>query len=582
MREWQDRKLGQLGVIVLTALLSKLLIFTDVAVNGDTGLYLYDAQQITWGKQIFVDFPSRSPVMEYLLAGVVSVSPSPIIGARAFMLMMSLAVGVAVYAVAREIHSHRAGLVAAAIWYFTPFTMVWSLWIKTEVVAALFLLVAFWLVLRVLDAEEVSLPVMVMVGTLFGTAFLIRRVAIVHIGAFGIFWLGYRYREGYSTRNVVTPLSAAAAATVGTLVTAYLLLAGFDLRLAGEIARVHAVALVESSGQGSLGWVGLEDHSARMAESRGGFLAQICQKCGIRTLEVWQQTWRVTLPVTLSLLVGLRSFIRVESRFFGDWALPTAIGVAGGFGLVSGLLSAQNGQALVSFVLLAGVAVVWLGESPDWEDWYDLRMGLPVLILTGLTAGYLYRDRIQYVTYFQDFMPFLAILAGVCIVGYVEVNRTKRWLVVGGTMLLILSVAVGLVFAFPYQPNTKETDWMTIDHVQDYGDMMDERVAPGERIVTAQPLYVIESDRRIVANLSRRYYAFRQFPGSNKAEQTEATLVEEIESGNVPIAITDINMKEIFNESATVEQRITNCYERVANKRINDTGGQLHELRGCE
>lgn len=568
--------------LVALATLSKLAIFKDVTINGDTGLYLTDAQQLNYGKQIFVDFPSRSPVMEYLLAIVIRFGDSPIIAARSFMLLVSLAVGVAIYAVARELHSHRAGLVAAALWYFTPYTMVWSLWVKTEPVAALLVLVAVWLALRVCDDEDVSIAVMAAIGVLFGTAFLVRRVVIVHIGVFGLFWLWYRYRNGQDLRTSVTSLSTAAATTVGSLALAYLLLARFDLGLAAEMTRAHAIALVESSGQGSLGWIGLENYDSAMTESRSSLFAQVCQKCGPRTVEVWKQCAMVSLPLGLSLLAGLRSFIRVESRFFGDWILPAAIGAAGVFGVGNGLVLGAYDRVFGALCMIGAVLLVWYADSPDWEQSFDARYVLPLAILPGLSAGYLYRDRIQYMSYFQDFAPWLAIVAALCIVAVLNVNRDRQTIIAAGLAILAISGLVGMGFAYPFKGSTDDNDWMTIDHVQEYGDFMDEHLDTDERLVTAQPLYAIESDRRIVVDLSRRYYAYRQFPNSNKADATTATLVSAIHSGRAPLAINDTNMLEILNQSDAVEQAFDNCYEPVSNELINATGGQLYEWRGCE
>lgn len=576
------RPTTQLASVVVLALVSKLFLFRRVAVNGDTGLYLYDAHQLLWGRRIFVDFPSRSPVMEYLLAGAITVGDSPIVAARTLMLLSSLALGVAIYVLARQLHSHRAGLVAAALYYFTPFTAVWSLWVKTEVVSALLLVVALSLALHVLDDQTNHWPVLVGIGVLFGIAFLVRRVAFIPMGAFALFSVWYHYREGHALRQTALAAAAIGAAFAATLTVAYVALARGDPGLAVEIARVHAGALVESSGNGGLGWTALDDASPVQADGRGG-LAVICQKCGKNTVRVFTRTILVTLPALLGLLVGLRSFLTSESQFLSRVFAGVMVALSL-FAVVTLAESAPANRVVAALVIATAIVVVWLSAPVEWERG-DSRWLLPVLVCVGLAAGYLYRDRILYVTYFQDLFPYVAVLSAIGIVEWWDRNRpdAAHWydpaLVVA--LLVVLSGGVAAANAYPYQPDTETTDWMSVDDVQGYGEDINDLTDPGERVLTAQPLYVIESDRQLAGDLSRRYYAFRGWPESGVAAMTEERILDEIDTGDVPIAIYDPQLQEVFDASSRIEGGVTACYSYDHHAAIEATGGQLLTATGC-
>jgi exosortase/archaeosortase len=511
------------------------------------------------------------------------------------MLLSSLALGVAIYVLARQLHSHRAGLVAATLYYVTPFTAVWALWVKTEVVSALLLVVALSLALYVLDDQTNHWPVLVEIGVLFGIAFLVRRVAFIPMGAFALFSVWYHYREGHALRQTALAAAAIVAAFAATLTVAYVALARGDAGLAVEIARVHAGALVESSGNGGLGWTALDDASPVQADGRGG-IALICQKCGKNTVRVFPRTIRATLPegrhvldvvatlpALLGLLVGLRSFLASESQFLSRVFAGVMVALSL-FAVVTLAETAPANRVVAALVIAIAIGVVWLSAPVKWERG-DPRWLLPVLVCVGLAAGYLYRDRILYVTYFQDLFPYVAILSAIGIVEWWDRNRpdAAHWydpaLVVA--LLVVLSGGVAAVNAYPYQPETETTDWMSVDDVQAYGEDINDLTDPGERVLTAQPLYVIESDRQLAGDLSRRYYAFRGWPESGVAAMTEERILDEIDTGDVPIAIYDPQLQEVFDASPRIEGTVTACYSYDHHAAIEATGGQLLTATGC-
>jgi len=574
---------NQVLLLVFAGILAKIMVFPDVAVNGDSGLYLYDAMQILRGEQILVDFPSRSPLMEYILAVVVKIGHSPIISARTFMVGVGILLGFAVYALARQLHSHRAGLVAAAIIYLTPFSLVWGLWVKTEPVASLLLVAGLLVALRYVDADRIPLRVAAGLGALFGVTFLIRRVVIIHIGAFALFVLWYRRRQDHTLSSTFQAAGVVIAATVATLAAAYMLLARGNLGLAWEIADTHAIALFSSGGQGSLGWVGLGDAAPVTAQTNIGALSMICQKCGENTVKVFTTTLMVTLPVVLMLLTALRSWLAQSQTWLSETALPTIVVALGAFAVYTLLQVGMAARAVGVVVLVAGTLLAWTTETPSFREWWDPRYTLLLAILGGLTAGYLYRDRILYVTYFQDFYPFVAVLAAIAAVEWVDANRDalRRWsLPAAVTVLLVASGGVAAAHATPYQPEGVESDshWFSLDSVGVYGDDIDERVGTNQTVITAQPLYVVDSDHRIAGDLSRKYYAFDGWPGDPKTEATARELAQDLRSGDVPYAIVDPEAERVLGNDR-VRDALQANYCRADAPLYNETGGTLYRYQ---
>lgn len=577
-------QLRQLAVVALAALFARLWIFHDVAVNGDTGLYLYDAKQLLWGRQMFVDFPSRSPVMEHLLAGAVAIADSPLVGARSFMVVVGMALGLAVYGVARQLHSHEAGLVGATVFYFTPFSLVWGLWVKTEPVADLLMLATFAVVIYAVRLETVPVWAGGAVGAGFGVAFFVRRVVVVHAVAVALFVVWYRYRAGKLDRSVLTAGVATVVGGLSVLAVGYLALARFDPRLAWQMFDVHALALVLSDGQGSLGWVGLPEATPVTGTADAPWWHTLCQKCGLNTVQTFISTILATLPAVALLLIMLRSYLEHYSRTLSLW-VAVSYSLLGVYAVSQLPLSTYPWRAVAAVVLVAAMAVVWYFDVPAFDEWWRRDYALVVLALLGLTAGYLYRDRILYPTYFQDFYPLLSVLVGILTIEFWRANRDRaRQLAVVGAVVLVAAMGVAGANAYPYQPNGVDEDshWHTIEGAQAYGEDIEQRTEPGERVYTAQPLYVIEADRRLAADLSRKYYAFRGWPDSPQQRYTEQQLMAEFGSGDTTYAVADKESRIVHNASSDeFNQTFGENYCRVEDDELYQrTGGELYRWCG--
>lgn len=567
-----------LGLLVLGVLL-KLYVAPDVAVNGDDGLYLYDAKRLLWGDWIMLEYPSRSPAFEYLLAAVIALGDSPIWAARMLMIVLSTGLAASVYLLGRELLGHRGGLVALAFMLLQPFPVMWSLWLKTEVGSALLVVLALTLALRTVDRVRISPAPLLAVGALFGLAWFVRRSIIAVAAAFGLWWLWYRWRHTETAGwRPLAEGTVILGGTVSLIGLGYAVLGRFNPVITWQLFETHGLALFTSGGMGSLGYVPLDAARDPVPAVNGGIVGALCQKCGLNTAVIFGRTMIVTLPVVLVLLVVLRSWFESLGNTF-RWALPTVL-LAESAIAVFWLNAVHPNYFYIGLALFVlSVAYVWLHDVPDWGTLYDRRLGLLFAVLFALVAGYLYRDRILYVTYFQDLYPYLAVLCAAALIGlYDHADLTRRDLAVGA-MLLIAATSVATASAYPYQPggvNEGGTFWFDIETVQGLGDDIDARVAPDERVFTAQPLYVIESDRRIAGDLSRKYYLFRAWTQSDQAAIESKRLAAELRSGQVPIAIIDAEGTTVLENSDPVRSAFADCYTPANSTRIERTNATLH------
>jgi 4-amino-4-deoxy-L-arabinose transferase-like glycosyltransferase len=530
------------AVLLIVGVLFRLP-FLDTNATADTGFYLYDSTMILRGETPFVDYPARSPALQYTLAGVMAVFGSSLAVARGFMTAVAVLSGIALYFLGREIHSLAAGYTSALIFFLTPAAMTWGMWLKTESVAQLVLIVTFLLALRGFDRQPTRPIVPLVVGVGFGLAFLTRMSTLVHLVAFSLFVAYVKLNK--SERSILGFTRYLALVGVGmgmTLVGMYLFIAWPSPSLAVEVAKQHVIELIVTGGSPQVGWTQFTDAGGPLGErpTAGGL-------GGRRSKFHWMSGNAHTLLPTLMLLL-------LGARRFPDRLLLPILGLAV---FVSGSISVWIG----SVILLVFALVVW--HLPELRSGSSSNRSilLLVLVVVLVASAYLYRDAGPYRSYILDFLPYLAVLAGVFVaelVQSIEIRDDVAKLSAVAALLLIAAVlpfVVGTSSLFATTPQTET--------VQDVSQHLESQTEPGDRIFSGDPLYAIEADRRPTADLSRTYWVLDRFPNTSKSLTIKRMLIDSLGTNETPYAVVEFRLRRLIGKQPYVKRVFRACYEPV-------------------
>ncbi|WP_415381198.1 ArnT family glycosyltransferase [Halosimplex sp. TS25] len=563
--------------IVLAGVCLRLLLLDLIAVSSDAGLFVYDARMILLGNTPIVDYPTRSPLFHYLLAGALALvgGESRILGARLFMIAVSALLGVAVFVLARQLHSRRAGLAGAALFLGTPVAYVYGVPVKTELLAQLFGITALILAVRAFDGERIAYGEAALAGAFVGAGFLVRRVVLVHLVAVGLVVSYYRLTR--HDRQVPALFAAGVAVFAGTSLAVafgYVAIAWPDLGQVRPVAVQHALSSFIGTGAGNVAWIeqSLTTGAETGQENAGGLLSAVCQGCDGGTVRVVMWSAVVSLPAMLPFLVYLRS---ATDRYAGEPVrrlVPVAlvVGLLGGTA-AGGVLFARHAEAspllvvLPASVVLGGVAVVWSGPAHVGEWSFDERLALPALVVAFVVGGYLYRDSPVSVWYMLDLLPYVAVLAGVAVAVSLDAGRwTERRLSLAGVVLAV-AVVVATVASVPFLParaalGEGTSGLETVSDVQAAGADLDERTASGDRVLTADALYVTDGDRRLAGDLSRGFWLLKHTTRTPAADLVEAKVLSDVQAGRVPYVVVGPRTRTLLDRSPALARAVEANY----------------------
>lgn len=403
---------GHLGVLLLAAIGIRYILFPLVGIWGDAGFYYYDAKLINQGLVPYVDFIGRSPLFNYGFASVASVFGNTMSTLRTFIVVGWLLTGFPVYYIAREIHSHHAGLVAFALAELSPFVVVYGYWANTQAWAVLPAMCGLALIVWRENWRTYTLS-----GVLFGLAFLSRRSMITVMAGLAV-WMGVDWLRGNTTLRANWWRGVAyLAGFTTTLALAYVTLASGDVALAAKFAEVHGYGLFASSGRGGFPLIMDESPPPRDFRVDKGYIPifnDLCQRCGSWTARTFAKTALVATPLIAPLFAYFRDW---TNRWFSErqWEYTSGILlILAAYGAVTAI---QAGFYLRAVTALAYLLVVYaLYQYKPVGVLYDRTMLLPFLASVLLAVGYLYRKRVIHTYYWMDFAPFVAILSGVILV----------------------------------------------------------------------------------------------------------------------------------------------------------------------
>ena len=101
-----------------------------------------------------------------------------------------------------------------------------------------------------------------------------------------------------------------------------------------------------------------------------------------------------------------------------------------------------------------------------------------------------------------------------------------------------------------------------MDRVEAYGWDVNKRLEDDELVFAANPLFVVESDHRLVGHLSRRYYLFEGWPSTQVTHRLAADIEHTLRSDRVPMAMMSSELQTVLaaNESLNATFYEEFCY----------------------
>lgn len=580
----KQREYFHVAALVLWGIAIRIFLFEKVGVWRDWGFYAYNAELILQSQTPFIDFLGRSPLFIYGYALVYDLVGNAIYSLRAYVLAWWLLGSPLVYLVGREIRDHITGLAALGIYLFSPFGLVYMMWVNTMAPAGVAGILAVYVILR-----WDSWPAYAVAGFSIGVGFLSRRSIIVMLPALGLF-LGLQYARSYSNGNhvrkfkqSVSRLGASVAGFTVAMFTGYLLLSNWSLEIAWALFETHAVNLFITFGRG--GWPLLGVNPPPVIEETAGIpiISTLCQRCGVWTLKVFAKTFIVTLPVGMGLLYYFRDVSDSWLTDSGRFILGGLLTVLAAYGLGVSLLNGFYTRGLGVLAALVLGYVVFTKAPPEKNTLYSRGMVLLGIIMLGFAAGYLYRNRLLHTYYFMDFWPYFSVAIGV-----ISVAVVKK-LDLTGRQLLAIGCVIGLVAAFggayPLTQvvlNEDESDWYTPDRLAAVGDDLDERTNPGDVVFSGQPAVVAVSHAKLPNDNARIYGVAANFHDVDRGPHNAMyrMLIDGFRSGEIRYVVYGKMTNDMMRWNQSAEDAFEANYCRVdAGSTYSDIGSTLYEWR---
>lgn len=176
------RQVPVLVALIVGGLAVRIAFLQGRWINADEGAHLMDGLLVLEGFVPDVDYGARQVLYTYMLAFLLKVFGVSYAAARIYPVVATVGVGVLVYLIAARLLDRGTALVAAAIYLFLPFTIVYGTHVKTEPLTILLSSLGVYALLVGLDRKANFVPFM-LAGITFGLAFYVRQSALTLLGA---------------------------------------------------------------------------------------------------------------------------------------------------------------------------------------------------------------------------------------------------------------------------------------------------------------------------------------------------------------------------------------------------------------
>lgn len=580
------RQLTHLAILIAAGTLARALLFNYVGIWGDYGFYQYDARLILAGQHPFIDFLGRSPLFIYLYAATAYVFGHTIELARIFISFWWLLTALPVYGITKTATSHNHGLAAVAVFLLSPFALAYGMWANTQSVAAFFAATAIYTLTQRKHPAGYALA-----GLLLGLAYLSRRSVIVILFAVILYTTYSHLRYGTrpldrQLRTITTRLLPLAAGFILALAAVYGLMASFNPTKAYALFEVHTMNLFLSYGRGGYPLITTSAPIVTndIGSGRIPIFNDLCQMCGSWTARTFAKTLTISVPVVAILWYYIRD---LTDHYFLQRDLQYMYGILAALAAYALIVTVyaghySRGGVIISLTLL--MALTYRTQAVDRSILYNKHLQLVLIILLGLTAGYLYRNRILHSYYFMDFWPYISILAGILFVHAIR-HADRRHV----RIMLAAGVIIGTISAgFAAHPITvvlledNRDGWFTMSNLHDYQDDINSRTEPGDVVFTASPSYVANTHARAPLDRPRLHMVAVRYKDHGPALPQYAHLIEGMRNGTIKYVVFTRTTRQMlrWNESAQDAYRANYCRVESADDLYQQSNAYLYKYSG--
>jgi len=168
------------AILILVALISvalRLWLLDQRWVNPDEGAHLMDAVLANEGKIPLVDFESRQPVYTYMIATVFRFTGSGLQSGRVMNLLLSMAVGVLIFFIAKQLFNKEIAFLSTLIYWAIPLEIVNSVVVKMQPLTLFFSCFSFLSLIKYLKTRHAWW--LILAGTLAALGYYVRQSALI-------------------------------------------------------------------------------------------------------------------------------------------------------------------------------------------------------------------------------------------------------------------------------------------------------------------------------------------------------------------------------------------------------------------
>ncbi len=377
---------GVIGLIFVTALVVRLLGMPLRWINPDEGAHLMDARLLLQGMIPVVDYASRQPLYTLLLAICLKLFGMTLWAGRLLPILACVGIGWMIFLIGRRLFDASTGIVAAAIYLFLPYTLIWSTVVKTEMPAVFFCCVAAYLLIVGLQSQSRVMVFFFLAGISSALAFYVRQTTLYLPAAVFLFLLFYP-TEDRSVRWRRLGVYFAGFISVCLLVGLYY---GYHLGLRSLLfSQLNPVHLIVSR----LGhFFGALPAELRVVDSEG---YRILEQDPAYAMQSWRDA--VFFAAFILFAAGLALVQQLQS---GDqqkanhiillWLLwPLLAFLAYVYQSIQSVFYSQYFLEVVPYLtILAAAQILYLCKRLSWSVWRTLLMAALVFYVIFLLMRY--------------------------------------------------------------------------------------------------------------------------------------------------------------------------------------------------